>query len=301
MGLNKTTLQLLIALLVAIMFFHALPEHGLAYPQVINSGHAIVFFLAHSILLRFICVKQASISRYFYLSLFSLSVGILIEVLQPYFGRNQSLLDVVYDGWGIAASTLFFHLKRYGHPKSASAVGVIFLVFSFLVPLHHAWVESKINRSPMLASFDRSWESWQYQVDPKVRMEIVSLPDASDSLSAKLVFHPDEMYPGFGLRFIRRDWRGFEYLTWRMYSDEKTPVKANLRVHDIHHQNEFNDRFNYRFTIHPGVNVYRVNLNEVEASPAARAMSMSEMAALKIFLTSPDRDTELYLLDIGLE
>ncbi len=57
-----------------------------------------------------------------------------------------------------------------------------------------------------------------------------------------------DTYAGTGTKTIPRDWRGFEYLKFEIFSETDT-LKLTLRIHDKAHIDQYNDRFNTRLEI----------------------------------------------------
>ena len=84
-----------------LLVINSLPNDGLVFPQLINSGHAFVFFCANLFLLTLFLGESKTFKNILFISLFSIFIGFLIECIQPYVGRDRSILDFYYDCIGI--------------------------------------------------------------------------------------------------------------------------------------------------------------------------------------------------------
>ena len=80
------------------------------------------------------------------------------------------------------------------------------------------------------------------------------------------------------------------------------PLELSLRIHDVRHDQEYSDRFNWRITL-PAQSreTIRVPLAAVRNAPRGRQMDLEHIAGLLLFRTGPERADVVYVTRITLE
>jgi len=84
-------------------------------------------------------------------------------------------------------------------------------------------------------------------------------------------------------------------------SESDHPIELVLRIHDRRHNEDYADRFNRSLTFQPGINAFRIPLDEIRAAPAGREMDLSAIERLSVFAVAPEAQLSLYLLELRLE
>lgn len=285
-----------------LIIFNSLPNDGLVYPQIINSGHALVFYCANLFLLNLLLGSNANYKKILTISIFSIVIGLLIECIQPYIGRDRSLLDFYYDIIGVLFSAVIY-LKIHSTPTRHTAY--LFIIFICLVsafPAFRSYLWWQHNHTSTLVNFERRWEEGIYSIDKGVTLEKVPASDVfkETGYAGKLDFSISDTYLGFSLNYPRSDWRAFNKLSWEVASHHQQAVYMSLRIHDLKHNQEYSDRFNYRFKVRPGYNLFEVSFIDIKKAPKSRSMEMDSIQSVKFFLSKPDKATTLYLDNIQL-
>jgi hypothetical protein len=286
-----------------VVLFSSLPNRGLVYPQLINSGHAFVFFCANLFLLRLLLGSFGSLKHITLISLFSISFGLFIEFVQPYFGRDKSSLDFSYDILGVLFSALFFSQKGRYKTKTRLFLLIIFISLSSLIPFLKLSLWWKVNQSPVLLNFERFWEDQIFSLDKDVSLQKVKASKYFNTKghAGKLVINSKEIYAGFSLNHAKSDWRNYSSLSWDIVLLYDQPISINLRIHDSIHNQEYNDRFNKKLTVLPGYNTFKVAISDIEAAPESRKMKMNKISNIKFFLKQAKANTTLYIDNIQLQ
>ena len=286
-----------------IVLFSSLPNRGLVFPQMINSGHAFVFFCANLFLLRLFLGSFGTFRQISFISIFSITIGLLIELIQPNFGRDNSVLDFSYDVLGVTFSALFFAQKSPAAIKIKVLLLCIFLGISSLIPLYKLELWWKVNQSPALLNFERPWEDQIYSLDKDVSLQKIKASKLfkAEGHAGKLIINSVETYAGFSLNHAKSDWSEYSTLNWEIVSLYDSPISMTLRVHDSIHNDEFSDRFNETFTIDPGFNSFEVDLTKIKAAPISRELKMEHISNVKFFLIRPEMNTILYIDNIQLQ
>ena len=286
-----------------LVLFSSLPNRGLVFPQLINSGHAFVFFCANLFLLRLLLGLFGTFKQISFISIFSITVGLAIELVQPYFGRDKSILDFSYDVLGVTFSALFFAQKSASATKIKVLLLSMFVGISSFIPLYKMELWWKVNQSPALLNFERSWEDQVYSLDKDVSLQKIKASKLfnAEGHAGKLIINSAEMYAGLSLNHAKHDWSEYSTLSWEMVSLYDRPISLTLRVHDLIHNYEFSDRFNETFTVVPGLNSFKVDLNRIKTAPVSREMRMDQIRNIKFFLIQPEMNTILYIDNIQLQ
>jgi hypothetical protein len=96
------------------------------------------------------------------------------------------------------------------------------------------------------------------------------------------------------------DWREFRHLDLDLFLDGTREAALVVRIDDLHHNNEYDDRFNRRFNLQPGPNHIRIPLADVRDAPKERQLAMDEIACWLLFAVRPEHPVVLYLADLEL-
>ena len=252
-----------------------------------NLGHLPLFACISLILLNF-SKRYASI---FYegqllIAIFvAIGIGLIIEFLQRYLGREFSFYDVYIDVLGATFIVIWFPktnaIQYKISPKLFKLISVITILFS-LVPLMLDLTDEFLARDqfPMLANFQSPLELNRFSGN-------VQLVQGNGELEVKF---GTEKYSGFSLRYFPRNWRDYKSVNLHIDNTNQVKVTLTCRIHDFSHNDLVNDRYNQRFTIKPGTHVINIDLNEVKSAPQSRSMDMTRISRLGCFtndLTSP--------------
>ncbi len=237
------------------------------------------------------------------------ALGIVIEIIQPAFGRQTSLIDIVYDLFGVIAGTLLYLLgKRVPSARSWRLVSIIAVItltlLSYVKPaLSYQLLVLRDQRLPILFDFESPFESALWQANAGSYFTVVDAPPEWQGNSTKAgklsLFYGT--YPGIAFSGVAPDWRGYESLSLSIYSPGKQAETLTVRIHDTQHNGKYTDRFNRVLSVEPGLNHFSFNLDEIESSPAARAMQMHTIAGLSIFGQDPAQPHSVYLDNIQLK
>lgn len=263
-----------------------------------NWGHVAVFFLASLLLLEFLRDWIGSRRlRLIGIALICLGIGAGIELIQPYFGRDRSLIDLIYDGVGIIAA-LLFHLAHESKKAWLRGLGVAVLVVSTCVPAYFGtMVLARSLAVPYLAGFEHFWERDFWQAGKQTQVWIEAAPSGGHWLRVQMV---GGAYPGVSFPEIHQDWRGYDALALRIFSSESQPVKLVIRIHDNQHNNDYADRFNQSVLLQPGMNDLAISLINIASAAKNRPMDLSQIESLMLFTVSPDQPISLFIDDIRL-
>lgn len=289
-------------LAISITLIDQLPQSGLVFPQLINSGHALVFFFATLFLLK-ACHQNNTSSPYLLLiASIALFIGTGIEIVQPYIGRDRSLLDLTYDLLGILFACFIHRYAGRVRPRTVLFACLFFVAAGLGFPAYRSILFWQINQTPVLLNFERQWETNSLSASKATQLKVIPAfaPFEEQGYVGEITFNTDEAYPGIGLEHPKNDWREFQTLSWEVVSLEQENFTLNLRVHDAQHNQEYNDRFNGRFVIQPGLNHIELPLREIIMGPSSRSLDLSQISNLKFFVGHPEKPITLFLDNVRL-
>ena len=216
----------------------------------------------------------------------TLALGVLTEALQIPMQRDASWEDIVADGTGAAGFLLAAFSLGQKRPLAvlSSVVALGLLTAS-------AWPVIEVTRAiihrnsqfPIIFGGDIASDA-AFVSARNVRMETrwdASLGRMYTQLEAA-------SGSGFGVevRNLVADWSDYSVLELDVELEGQHDMPITLRVHDRLHRRgnqPHNDRFNRRFRLHPGRQILRIPLDDIEAAPRGRAMDMTDIEAIVFF------------------
>jgi hypothetical protein len=115
--------------------------------------------------------------------------------------------------------------------------------------------------------------------------------------SIKLDLYPFNKpdYPGLAPMIKEHNWSGFNVLSFDIYSPDEQSLTISVRIDDKKEYPEYQDRYNKRIVLDPGMNNIRVPINTLVTSGTGRALKLKEIQRLSIFVKNPDRKVVLYV------
>jgi len=75
----------------------------------------------------------------------------------------------------------------------------------------------------------------------------------------------------------------------------------NIRINDVQHTQEYSDRFNRCFTVHPGINKIIIPLDNVINAPLGRKMDMNHIQTICVFARNVTDEFVAWFDDFILE
>ena len=78
-------------------------------------------------------------------------------------------------------------------------------------------------------------------------------------------------------------------------------MTLTLRVHDAAHDQRYEDRYNVRLVVQPGVNRFTIPIDDILHAPDTRAMDLSRIRGIVVFAHALERPTHVFLGPIVLE
>lgn len=297
-GLDASQLLRLFALVCALIAFNDIDSNDRLSTALKDWGHVVVFFLASAMVLhQFRYWIDRHHLRLTSLAALCLGIGAGIELIQPWFGRDRSLIDLTYDAVGISAAVLLY-LANHRRTWTLRGIAITLLTLSVAIPATYGTMAlARTFSVPYLAGFEYFWEQEIWRPNEHSSARIEPNPAGGHWLRVDMGIGP---YPGVSLPEIHRDWRDYNTLALRVFSPQTQSLTLTLRIHDAQHNNDYDDRLNQRLSIQPGINDLVINLNDVASAPKNRRMDLSQIQSLMLFVVSPKQPLTVYVDEIRL-
>lgn len=301
---NKVVIVSVTILVVVLLFFPFTTE-SLWWRQALNSGHTF-FFLLLSFFLYYQLKKVPQFSETHIVFLSTMIVcgllAVLIELVQGYFHnilqRESSFEDLYKDSFGIIAGLSLVAYTRQTVVRYkllylfVSLVFVTFGTYSFLQISWHSI--QRANALPLVTQYDANWMASFSRLHQVVLTDVL---EGQDGKRYRVRFDEGK-YPGIEIIEPVHDWRSYERISFYVWSDNESDVDLMLRIHDAEHNQDYSDRYNKRFVVHPGENNISVDLSDIRQAPVNRELSLNNVAGLKLFMIDVKESVFLELSNI---
>lgn len=289
--------------LAGLLLFVPLPIAPTSAGRAIeNSGHVPLFFLVTLGVIYILRADARNRSWRLYLvaGAIGLAAGFLSEVIQRPLARDASWEDVGADAVGVvcalAVHALFDRISGLQRWHRLVALGVAVACVGMYVMPVITMARAYMHRNaqfPVIASFDSRLELY-WTLSIGVRRRIVD-----EALEVDFV--ADET-PGIAFHEPVPDWRGYRWLLIDVENPAEESLRLGVRVHDEHHNRQFNDRFNRGYDLAARERkILRVSLEDVRRGPRHRPMDMRHISNVTLFRGAPTGSRRLRVHSIRLE
>lgn len=307
-----------LGLLLAALLLGRPPSARLIWGELYNLGHIPLFglmgllvidmsrSLAGQIVARHWMHYVIALSAVVLLSLVTelLQVGIPDRTASLADGINNVLGGVCFLGIRAAFDRDFQRVRQQGPRIGLAIISLVVLIGAFWPLLSLSWSYSMRGAAfPTVVDFVGDWQRPFIQPG---RSELVleEAPDAWTDRSGQAVavlYILREPWPGVSIMEPYPDWRGYEMLTFEIFSELETAIDVEMQVHDTISKTAYRDRFNRRFRIEPGVNSLAVATDDMRRGPKGRELDMSNIAKIILIARRPEKPFKLYLSEMRLE
>lgn len=271
------------------------------FKTLMDFGHVFIFGLIAVIINKGLDKKRHARTNRIIAFLAAVFLGFVVEVFQLGMkDRFFELGDLLNDAIGAFA---FLAIAAVYKTRSKAlfmrTLSVILIILAGL-PFYLSCIDYRLNlnRFPVINSFETRLETSSW-IKNKAEITRTMLSGKKD-YSAELKLHPGE-FSGVCREGFVHDWRGYKTFSADVYLPIDNGLSITLRINDKLHDNEFNDRFNTRIMLKPGLNHIRINLEDVRKSPATRPMDMSNVTRICFFASGLSKPETVYLDNIRLE
>ncbi len=302
---------LIVTAFMFVMLFSSNPFDASVrlYQAIWNAGHFFLFAALIWLLITQTTVYQLSGLKMLLVSLlFGAVIGVIIEILQYYVGRNMQWFDVFTDMLGALSGFLAVQLTLSAERRLLKKRLII--LFLSIILFIVAYPSLRIIRDnfkmasnfPVLSNFEQYADIERFQQGHVRRFEMDTNVFVEGRASALIEFAAGE-YPRVLLEAVAPDWRGYRFLNMSIHNDQKDSLNIQVRVYDRQHRQTGylqNDRFNYNISLKPGWNTLKIKLSDIYRAPENRLMNVETMGGVCLFLHNLQQVKTIHLDNIHL-
>jgi len=260
-------------------------------------GHISVFAFWSFLLLRYQpSIKSASLTHQFLLiSAFCFSVGITIELIQPFFGRSKELGDLFLNYTGALLSLIMFSL----HKTPTFFKMAYFVCAGYLLTPSVLLVYDEIKTQsdfPVLASFEHDIELTRWKADQK--LSISSPVQLSQKNSMMDITFVPRQYSGVALRYFPSNWQAYKNMTIRFYNPNPESLPVTLIMTDKHYNKlkpNYKDRYQEKLKIKPGYSEKTILLSTIQKGVMLREMDLQQIAGVDFYMYDLIKPVHLFM------
>ena len=300
-----------LGLLTGLVF--PFPMNGRYWNTVFDLAHAPAFFLIFLLAAGFFDPTSIGFSgssrallhltprRLLLISGLLFLGGVTCEVAQKFVDRHPSTDDIIANSVGLMAGTLYCLSLRTRH-RWYRLIGIplatLILIHPSITHLQEL-VECVRQRQefPLLASFERSLElaAWT----PHGATATLDSAWASLGSQSMRIESYSDHHPGAVMVWPVPDWSDYSSLRFDLFNPETREVTVGITISDedhVKHLWEPSDRFNWSVELLPmEVKSIVIRLEDVASSPETRAMDLSRVSNLNIFMQNSSPGSKLYV------
>ena len=278
------------------------------YKELWDLGHIFLFAsIAYIITNSTFFKKNSNIKYFFTLITLCAALGLAIEVLQVFIGRNFELKDLVADVLGAAigfAIANYINAKYIFNKRYLSIISIVLISLISSRNLISVTTDEIYMRSefPNLASYSNSFSLSRWDVN-KAQISRSERNSETGTQLLSVNFLPAK-YPDITLQHFVRNWNGYNFITFKVFNAQKKNINVEFKIYDrIHIENgyTYSDRFNMKLNLKAGWNNIKVSLTKVINAPKDREMDITSIKSISLFLIDVKKPVNIYLSDIKLK
>lgn len=294
----------LFVLVVAPLFFIGGPDAFSPFllKALWNFGHIIFFAILMLLIQSFKPI--VGWRQWLSLTLVAIVMGLTIECIQHFVGRNFSLDDVLHNLFGV-------WLGLFWGQKPTRLIWLLrFFCVLFIAPALWLVIDSAVahvtlrHQFPQLNSFESRHELQQLQANnPQINIQQTQLLYTHGIYAAQITLAA-RPYSGVSLVGNYGDWSSYATLVMDLHNPDSEPLTLVVRISDSQHdrgENKFDDRFNRGIVLRQGWNQLRIDLEDIRTAPRDRATQMDAISNVTIFAAQLTEPRQFYLDNIRLQ
>ncbi len=293
----------ILALLSLTPFVVKMPGYSPFWLAMNNSAHALLFLvLTLGVAVAFklpVSFTRKPLLLWAGLAGALLALGLSIEIVQPYVGRERSLEDLWLDVLGIGAGTAFYwawHLARVRW--LAVGAGLLCLALAAMVPLKMLkWQWNLYKQLPLVCNFESTCPGVGGVSHGSMRRANAASDGVWPSNKTRygIVSYPVAPYPGVGLGMISTDWRGYSEVCADIYWPYLQASRIAVHIHDTRFPKQM-IKFDESYELKPGQSTLCISLADV-----AKKVRLDDGKTLIYYRPAPAEAGEFYFDNVRLQ
>lgn len=283
--------------------------YSYAVRSTMDMGHFFAFGLLVIFCLAVLRTHTSDKLAYLIAIVFTSSLVLLIELIQPWFGRTAALGDVLTSYLGIITCISIYHVWRNPFKKRWLKWGHIIVVACIVIaiasPAITAWYSIfwRIQQGPMLGNFEKNVELqfWRpNQVGKNAARITLSDDVAYTGYHSLKIMAGNTRWSGVTYYAENENWQPYRTLSFHIYNPgEKLTV--SMRIDDNGDTEHYTGRFNKSFVVQQGWQKISIPIEEIAHGPKKRIMNMRAITQVLFFISINNKTRIFYLDNVHLE
>lgn len=299
---------LLVITICLLLFYDFGKSTTLLSESITNLGHVPLFAVVAGMSLWMLDRKKwihAGLRTYVLAFAVSAALSLATEFVQDFMpNRSFQKMDIMSDIIGGGTFLMVaYQYRRELRGRTRALLNCITIASLLLVSLPALRATAEELRAaydfPLIASFETGMEMVRWKTTNS-HIERVTIHSTHGKHSLKVALSPG-LYPGINMDYPPVNWHGYGSLSLDAFLEEGRPLELIVRINDLAHNGEYNDRYNGSLTLRPGQNRIVISLAEVERAPVRRSMDMGRISSLCIFSYELKERRVIYIDNLRLE
>lgn len=235
-------------------------------------------------------------------------LAIAVELVQPFTGRSQSMLDQIYGVAGAAfgAAGLYLWPRRRERAIGWALVGMaVVLVAATAGPVWRKFrvLDLRARQFPLLGGFEDPdefllWRPNYYSYTGAGRYDWSTNHVTQGSFSME-VDASIGGWPGVDFDAGDQDWSGYEALAFDLFNPRSDFI-LRMRIDDDGDCSAYGLRFDLELPVGGGWNKVVIPMEDIRRGPEGRELNLRAIRRVVIFISIGDGPRKFYLDDIRL-
>lgn len=204
-------------------------------------------------------------------------VGIIIEIIQPFFDRGFSIKDIGVNILGITCC--YFYISDHKNKKKLLTYSTILSLIAVSLPIYNSYLlyRHRISNFPVL--FDPSTELFEL-ASPTFKSKLdFNIPNCG------MLIEPSKIeYSGVKIDLGYSNWKDFKYLVISLTNPNDIVLELALRIDDSGNNKEFESRYNDVININPYQKVnLEIPISQIEKRVTAKKFNIQSLDQALLF------------------
>jgi hypothetical protein len=235
-------------------------------------------------------------------------LSIAIELLQPFTGRSQSMLDQLYGIGGAAFGAFLLYIwpmRREPRIWFVAGLSVVIFCVAAVGPIwrKHKLLALRSEQFPVLGNFEKPddfllWRPNYYSYTGAGRYDWVT-NFVTEGTFAMEVDASIGGWPGVDFDAGGQDWSGYQAWAFDLYNPGSDFI-LRMRIDDDGDCNGYGNRFDHELPVSSAWNNISIPMEEILRGPRSRELNLTEIRRVVIFISIADGPRKFFLDNIRL-
>ncbi len=249
--------------------------------------------------------RNCGMKQYVRAGIITVLLGTMTEIIQIWTpSRTFRFGDILSDAVGGAAFLAFLYSYRQGIGRRGK-IALRALALSCLIVMAHSIITATLDTiqmyydAPLLGSFENRLEMSRWH-ENESSIKRTGLHATHGEYALEVNLSPG-VFPGVSLVHLIPDWRNYSMLSFDVFLTGTSPLPLTVRINDVKHNEDYEDRYNRTFVLAPNRNHITIDLEEIRTSPQGREMDMAHMRLICLFSHNLKEPRQIFLDHFLLE